>query len=122
MIQKILGFNWNVEEDRFVMKTVFIQADGMASVPLQELNGKSPLHVASTPNLDDLASQGEYGHLRLPVEANGSLSDIMHLALLGYDPNKYYSGPGPFEAASLEVVLRKARRRVSVSFSDPSFE
>ena len=31
----------------------------------------------------------------------------MHLALLGYDPNKYYSGPGPFEAASLEVVLEK---------------
>ena len=89
------------------MKTVFIQADGMASVPLQELNGTSPLHVASTPNLNDLASRGEYGHLRLPVEANGSLSDMMHLALLGYDPSKYYSGPGPFEAASLEVVLEK---------------
>ena len=89
------------------MKTVFIQADGLASVPLQELNGRSPLHAASTPNLDELAGQGEYGYLRLPVEANGSLSDIMHLALLGYDPSKYYSGPGPFEAASLEVVLEK---------------
>ena len=75
--------------------------------PLQELNGRSPLHVASTPNLDDLARHGEYGYLRLPVEANGSLSDIMHLALLGYDPSKYYSGPGPFEAASLEVGLEK---------------
>ena len=30
-----------------------------------------------------------------------------HLALLGYDPHKYYSGPGPFEAASLEVGLEK---------------
>ena len=89
------------------MKTVFIQADGMASGPLPELNGRSPLQAASTPNLDGLASQGEYGYLRLPVEANGSLSDIMHLALLGYDPSKYYSGPGPFEAASLEVVLEK---------------
>ena len=31
----------------------------------------------------------------------------LHLALLGYDPHKYYSGPGPFEAASLEVGLEK---------------
>ena len=89
------------------MKTVFVQADGLASAPLQELDGRTPLQVASTPNLDFLCSHGEYGHLTLPGEVNHFLGDVIHLALLGYDPNKYYSGLGPFEAASLEIGLEK---------------
>lgn len=90
-----------------MMKTVFVQADGLASAPLQELDGQTPLQAASTPNLDFLVSQGEFGHLLLPVEGKNFLSDMTHLALLGYDPSRYYSGPGPFEATSLEVVLDK---------------
>lgn len=89
------------------MKIVFVQADGMASAPLDELGGRTPLQSASTPHLDLLSTRGEYGHLILPGE-KGSLSGIrVHLALLGYDPHKYYTGPGPFEAASLEVGLEK---------------
>jgi 2,3-bisphosphoglycerate-independent phosphoglycerate mutase len=89
------------------MKIVFVQADGMTSAPLDELGGRTPLQAASTPNLDFLAGEGEYGHLILPGE-NVSLSgDRVHLALLGYDPHKFYSGPGPFEAASLEIGLEK---------------
>ena len=89
------------------MKIVFVQADGMASAPLEELGGRTPLQAASTPNLDFLAGEGEYGQLILPGQ-NVSLSgEKIHLALLGYDPDKYYSGQGPFEAASLGVGLEK---------------
>lgn len=34
-------------------------------------------------------------------------SDVATLSLLGYDPNKYYSGRGPLEAASMGVELEK---------------
>ncbi len=89
------------------MKIVFVQADGMASVPLDELGGRTPLQAASTPNLDFLAGEGEFGHLILPGEKVYLSGDRVHLALLGNDPHKYYSGPAPFEAASLEVGLEK---------------
>ena len=89
------------------MKIVFVQADGMASAPLDELGGRTPLQVASTPNLDCLAGEGEYGHLILPGEKVSLSGERIHLALLGYDPHKYYSGPGPFEAASWEIALEK---------------
>ena len=35
-----------------MMKIVFVQADGMASAPLEELGGRTPLQSAATPNLD----------------------------------------------------------------------
>ena len=89
------------------MKIVFVQADGLASAPLDEFGGRTPLQVASTPNLDRLAGEGEYGHLILPPDNDPISGESIHLALLGYDPHKYYTGPGPFEAASLEVGLEK---------------
>jgi 2,3-bisphosphoglycerate-independent phosphoglycerate mutase len=95
------------QEDGFVMKIVFVQADGMASAPLDELGGRTPLQGASTPNLDFLAGEGESGHLILPGENVYLSGERVHLALLGYDPQKFYPGPGPFAAASLEVGLEK---------------
>ena len=89
------------------MKIVFLQADGMASAPLEELGGQTPLQSASTPNLDFLTGQGEFGQLILPGELVYQSGDRIHLALLGYDPGKYYSGPGAYEAASLKVGLEK---------------
>ena len=89
------------------MKTIIVQGDGLSTVALPELEGRTLLQVAKTPNLDQMASQGELGYLTLPSESVSLSSQVTHLALLGYDPNKYYAGLGPFEAASLEVVLEK---------------
>ncbi len=89
------------------MKTVIVQADGIASDALPELDGQTLLQVAKTPNLDNVATQGEFGYLTLSTKGLLFSSAVTHLALLGYDPQKYYSGLGPFEAASLEVVLEK---------------
>ncbi|GJL56255.1 MAG: putative 2,3-bisphosphoglycerate-independent phosphoglycerate mutase [Nitrospirales bacterium] len=90
------------------MKTVIVQGDGLASRALPELDGQTLLQVANTPNLDEVATQGELGTLTLPSSQGISLSSaVVHLSLLGYDPAKYYSGLGPFEAASLEIVLEQ---------------
>lgn len=87
------------------MKTIILQGDGIADFPIPELKNRTPLQVASTPSLDFLASHGEFGSLALPGTSRPLTGDVTHLALLGYDPQKYYSGPGPLAGAGLEVVL-----------------
>ncbi len=89
------------------MKTVVVQGDGLVSAPLPELDGQTLLQAAATPNLDDLAREGECGTLARSSAVYPLSSATTHLALLGYDPSKYYSGLAPFEAASVDVVLEK---------------
>ncbi|MDO8357524.1 MAG: 2,3-bisphosphoglycerate-independent phosphoglycerate mutase [Nitrospirota bacterium] len=87
------------------MKYVILHADGMADHSRQELGGRTPLQVASTPHLDRLAQAGELGLLASSPEHHRRGSGLMGTAILGYDPKKYYQGPGPFEAASLGVAV-----------------
>ena len=45
------------------MKYVVVVGDGMADYPLKVLKDKTPLEVASTPNMDFIASKGKGGKL-----------------------------------------------------------
>jgi 2,3-bisphosphoglycerate-independent phosphoglycerate mutase len=87
------------------MKHVILHADGMAAHPRQELGGRTPLQAASTPHLDRLAQDGELGLLAAAPENVRQGSGLMGTTILGYDPKKYYQGPGPLEAASLGVAV-----------------
>ena len=87
------------------MKYVILHGDGMADHPRKELGGRTPLQAASTPHLDHLAQGGELGLLAAAPENVRQGSGLMGTAILGYDPKKYYQGPGPLEAASLGVAI-----------------
>jgi 2,3-bisphosphoglycerate-independent phosphoglycerate mutase len=87
------------------MKHVMFHADGMADHPQKELGGRTPLQAASTPHLDRLAQGGELGLLTPTPENVRQGSGLMGTTILGYDPKKYYQGPGPLEAASLGVAI-----------------
>ena len=87
------------------MKYLILHADGMADLACPELGGKTPLQAAATPHLDQIAQRGEVGLLSLPSEAEPAGSDVTSVAVLGYDPKKYYPGPGPLEAAGLGVTV-----------------
>ena len=87
------------------MKYVILHADGMADRPREELDGRTPLQAASTPFLDRLAQGGELGLLAAAPENVRQGSGLMGTTILGYDPKKYYQGPGPLEAASLGVAI-----------------
>ncbi|HEX6825399.1 MAG TPA: 2,3-bisphosphoglycerate-independent phosphoglycerate mutase [Nitrospiraceae bacterium] len=87
------------------MKHVILHADGMADHPRKELGGRTPLQAASTPHLDRLAQGGELGLLTAVLDGVRQGSGLMGTAILGYDPKKYYQGPGPLEAASLGVAV-----------------
>lgn len=70
----------------------------MPDRPLPELNGKTPLEEASTPNMDEVAKRGACGLLDPVAPGVRPGSDVAHLAILGYDPFACYSGRGGFEA------------------------
>lgn len=87
------------------MKSLLLIGDGMADFPLAELDGRTPLEVAATPAMDEVARLGVTG-LFCPIP-NGLPpgSDIGNLSLFGYDPRKMYTGRGPIEAARHGIVL-----------------
>jgi 2,3-bisphosphoglycerate-independent phosphoglycerate mutase len=87
------------------MKYVILHAEGMADHPRQELAGKTPLQAASTPHLDRLAQHSELGLLTVALNNGRHGSGLTGTSILGYEPKKYYQGPGPLEAASLGISV-----------------
>ena len=89
------------------MKYVVIIGDGMADRPLKELGDKTPLQSAYTPNMDRLAREGRIGKIRTVPPGFHPGSDIANLNILGYNPQEFYSGRAPLEAASMGIPLRE---------------
>lgn len=87
------------------MKYIVLVPDGMAGLPLEELNDRTCMEVAHTPNMDDIAAKGVAGLARNVPKGMTPASDVANLSILGYDPRKYYCGRGPLEAANLGVDL-----------------
>jgi len=88
------------------MKYVILVGDGMGDYPLPQLEGRTPLEVAATANLDELARRGELGRVRTIPPGLEPGSDIANLSIAGYDPARYHTGRAPLEAAALGVELK----------------
>jgi len=87
-------------------KAVLIIGDGLADRPVPELDGRTPLEAADTPNLDRVAAEGECGQMDPIGPGIRAGSDTSHLALLGYDPFQVYTGRGPFEVLGIGMEVR----------------
>ena len=87
------------------MKFIILLGDGMADRPHAELEGKTCLQAARTPNLDQLATLGQVGMVHTVPDGFPPGSDVANLTVMGYDPRKYYTGRSPLEAASIGVDL-----------------
>ena len=95
------------------MKYILLVPDGAADEPLADLDGKTPLEVARTPYLDDLAHAGLVGSVQVTPPEIYPGSDAANMALLGYDPLRYYTGRGPIEAVgSISAPPPKTRCKV----------
>jgi len=89
----------------FAMKYVIVIPDGCADLPIGALGDLTPLQAAKLPAMDALAKQG-----RLALADNTPLhfpagSEVANLCLLGYDPNIYFTGRAPLEAAAQGIHL-----------------
>jgi 2,3-bisphosphoglycerate-independent phosphoglycerate mutase len=80
------------------MKALFIVIDGLGDRPIKELGNKTPLEAAHTPNLDSLASKGQCGMMQPLSKKIAPESDSAVLSILGYNPLRYKTERGPFEA------------------------
>ncbi|MGP8338088.1 MAG: cofactor-independent phosphoglycerate mutase [Methanosarcinaceae archaeon] len=87
------------------MKYAVLIGDGMADFPMDELDGKTILQKARTPNMDYIAMNGCMGLARTVPDGMPAGSDVANMSIIGYDPKKYYSGRAPLEAASMGVPL-----------------
>ena len=87
------------------MKYILLIGDGMGDLPVAELGNKTPLEAAHKPAMDRLAREGELLLVRTVPEGYHPGSDVANLSLLGYEPEKYYTGRAPLEAASMGVAI-----------------
>jgi 2,3-bisphosphoglycerate-independent phosphoglycerate mutase len=95
-------------------KILLIVLDGASDRPVM---GRTPLSEADKPNLDALAYGGINGIMDTVGPGIRPGSDTSHLAILGYDPYKYYTGRGPFEAAGVGIDVKGGDIAFRVNFA-----
>lgn len=87
------------------MKILVLLGDGMSDEPCADLDGKTPLQVAQTPNMDRMAQAGQVGMAHTVPDGLPPGSDVANLSVFGYDPRTCYTGRSPLEAISMGVEL-----------------
>lgn len=90
--------------------------DGVADRPAPELDGKTPLEAAETPQLDRLAAAGQSGLLDVHTPGTPMSSDRAHAVLFGYEPEEI-PGRGVLEARGFDLDVPQDGVACSASFA-----
>jgi len=98
------------------MKYLIVIGSGLTDRPIAEKDNRTPLEIADTPNLDQLAQLGNAGHVRTIPENFEAGCDVSLLSLLGFDPKTHHSGTAVFDAVALDVVLGEGEIPLCCSF------
>ncbi|MEM2527155.1 MAG: alkaline phosphatase family protein [Candidatus Bathyarchaeia archaeon] len=99
------------------LKLIYVVIDGMGDLPIRELDGKTPLEYAETPNMDLLASKGRLGLMYTVGRGIAPESDVAVISILGYDPYKYHVGRGPLEAYGAGLSMRNGDLALRCNFA-----
>lgn len=86
-------------------KYAIIVPDGAADEPIEQFGNKTVLEVAETPNTDKVSKEGRQGIARTVPKGMEPGSDVAQMSLLGYDPQRYYTGRAPIEAVAQDIKL-----------------
>ena len=87
------------------MKYAIVIPDGCADEPMSELDGKTPLQAAKLPAMDALAKRGMLALSNNTPKHLPAGSEVANLCLFGYDPDQYFTGRAPLEAAAQGIQL-----------------
>lgn len=87
------------------MKYAVVLGDGMADWKIPQLGNLTCLEKARTPNFDKLCKRGEVGLCKTVPDGLKPGSDVANMAVLGFDPKKFYTGRSPLEAVSMGINL-----------------
>jgi 2,3-bisphosphoglycerate-independent phosphoglycerate mutase len=87
------------------MKYAIIIPDGCSDMPMQELGGRTPLEAAHIPHMDAVAKLGMLAETDNVPSHFPAGSEVANMTLFGYDPNVYFTGRAPIEAAAQGIQL-----------------
>lgn len=87
------------------MKYILVIGDGMADLPLNALQGKTPLAFLASREMALLASQ-RLGLVQTVPDGVAPGSDTAILSIFGSDPRTCYTGRAALEAAGANVPLK----------------
>ncbi|MFC1686187.1 alkaline phosphatase family protein [Nanoarchaeota archaeon] len=98
-------------------KFVFVVLDGAADRPCKDLQNKTPFQISFKPNLDWFTENGKCG-VHYPIKKGiAPESDSAVMALLGYDPEQYFTGRGPLEAMGAGIPLKRGDLALRANFT-----
>ena len=97
------------------MKYIIVIADGMADEPLKQLDGKTPVVEAKTPNMDFIAKNGYTGFAKNVPDGMTPGSDVANTSIMGFNPSML-KGRGPLEAPSVGVTLNDTEVAFRLNF------
>ena len=107
------------------MKYIIVLGDGMADDYVPSISG-TPLEKADISNARALAKHSKIGLVKTVPDGFKPASDVANLAVMGYDPAKFYSGRSPLEALSIGVDMADSdvsyRMNLVTLSSDEPFE
>jgi len=89
------------------IKIIFVLLDGVGDLPHPDLEGKTPLEAAITPNMDRLARNGSMGQVISVGKGIAPESDIAVFNMLGYKfEHINYAGRGVIEAIGVGIDFK----------------
>jgi 2,3-bisphosphoglycerate-independent phosphoglycerate mutase len=89
-------------------KYVIVVPDGAADNPIELFGGKTIFEASEKPNIDFIAMNGRQGLCQTVPPSLQPGSDVAMMAVLGYDPAKYYTGRAPIEAVAQEIDIAES--------------
>ena len=104
-----------------MMKGIFVIIDGIGDLPNKQLDNKTPLEVAETPNMNFLATRGELGYMDPVKPGFVPESDEAIVSIFGND--LISSTRGQLEARGTDLKLTRGDLALRVNFATiDSFE
>jgi 2,3-bisphosphoglycerate-independent phosphoglycerate mutase len=98
-------------------RIMIVICDGLGDRPVKALGGATPLESAARLNMNHFAKEGACGIMDIIAPGVRPGSDTAHLALLGFNPYKVYTGRGPFEAMGVGMDVRPGDVAFRCNFS-----
>ena len=97
---------------------VYVLLDGVGDLPHPDLDGKTPLEAAKTPNLDNIAKNGSIGEVISVGKGIAPESDIAVFNMLGYKfHHSDYVGRGVIEAIGVGIDFKDGDLALRGNFS-----
>ena len=97
------------------MKGILVILDGIGDLPCKQLDGKTPLEFADTPNLDFLAARGEMGFM-YPVKP-GFIPESDEAIVSIFNNDLISSTRGQLETIGADVKLTRGDLALRINFA-----